>query len=88
MPNGDQRAWGDALAAWVQANAAEMNVLYIIWYKKVWYPRDGNIPWSQWSPYSGSGVTGGHYDHVHVSVKLMPGDPASAGCISGIPCTE
>jgi hypothetical protein len=88
MPTDDERPRGDAMAAWVQANAAEMNVLQIIWYKRIWHPRDGNIPWSQWDTYSGSGATGGHYDHVHVSVKLMPGDPAFARCVSGIPCTE
>jgi hypothetical protein len=88
MPTDDERPRGDAMAAWVQANAAEMNVLQIIWYKRIWHPRDGNIPWSQWDNYSGSGATGGHYDHVHVSVRLMPGDPAFARCVSGIPCTE
>ena len=77
------------MAAWVQAHAEELHVLYIIWYNRIWNPsRDGSVPWSQWRSYGGSGVTLGHYDHVHVSVHLVSGDPPSARCPAGVTCYE
>jgi hypothetical protein len=90
MPNVVQTATGTALAEWAMANAKNLNIMYVIWYGKVWHvSRDKVIPWSQWRTYTGgSGVTGGHYDHVHISVKLMPGDPAYAHCVAGISCSE
>ena len=56
----------------------------------VWRPSDGYRPWSQWRDYGcgNCGPSGAHYNHVHVSVHLVPGDPPLAHCVSGIPCTE
>jgi hypothetical protein len=63
------RGW--SLARWLRANAAALHVSYVIWQGRIWSrsrDRDG------WRPYGGGGVydptspTGGHYDHVHVSV--------------------
>lgn len=73
----DDRSRGDAMAAWVQANHEELNVLYVIWWRRIWDPSMGDIPWEEWEPYNGASP---HTDHVHVSVKLMPGDPAWAEC--------
>jgi len=53
------RAVGDALAAYVLANAGRLNVKYVIWYRRSWNPQRGT-----WVPYSGDSP---HTDHVHVS---------------------
>ncbi|MFI7068068.1 hypothetical protein ACIBL3_44250 [Kribbella sp. NPDC050124] len=63
------RARGDQIANWAIKTAAQTGVRYVIWYGKIWSARRGT-----WIPYNGGGVynptdaTGGHYDHVHVSV--------------------
>ena len=71
LPTAAQKATGDALAADLQAGAAQTGVHYLIWYGQIWsvdHPDDG------WRPYNGGGVydpgdiTGGHYDHLHISV--------------------
>lgn len=65
------------MAAWLQANAEQLNILYVIWYRRIWEPSMGDVPHEQWSPYSGASD---HTDHVHASVRLMPGDPGWAEC--------
>jgi len=63
------RAKGDQIANWAIKTAGQTGVRYVIWYGKIWSARRGT-----WIPYNGGGVysptdaTGGHYDHVHVSV--------------------
>ncbi len=63
------KARGDQIANWTLQTAATTGVRYVIWYGKIWSARTG-----QWRPYNGGGVynptdaTGGHYDHVHVSM--------------------
>lgn len=58
-------ATGDAVAAFVQANAAALGVKYVIWKQAIWFP--GSSGWrgmeDRGSP------TQNHYDHVHVSVN-------------------
>lgn len=57
-----QRGW--EVANWIVANAAALNVKYVIW--------DGQFWQGSWGPYS-SGIydvtdpVGGHFDHIHVS---------------------
>lgn len=76
MVGGDARqsaaakASGDRIANWSIQTAAQTGVRYLIWYGKIWSARTG-----QWKPYDGGGgiydtrdATGGHYDHVHVSL--------------------
>jgi hypothetical protein len=59
------RSAGDAVAAYVMAHAAELNVKYIIWYQRIWYPSSGT-----WKPMADrGGITANHMDHVHVSVN-------------------
>ncbi|MGW6195108.1 hypothetical protein ACWF0M_03065 [Kribbella sp. NPDC055110] len=64
-----ERAKGDRYANWTIQTAAKTGVRYAIWYGKIWSARTG-----QWREYNGGGVynptdaTGGHYDHVHVSM--------------------
>lgn len=63
------RANGDRYANWTIETAGQTGVRYVIWYGKIWSARTG-----QWRSYNGGGVydpssaTGGHFDHVHVSM--------------------
>ncbi|WP_328522142.1 hypothetical protein [Kribbella sp. NBC_00359] len=63
------KARGDQIANWAIKTAAQTGVHYVIWYGKIWSARRGT-----WIPYNGGGVynptdaTGGHFDHVHVSM--------------------
>lgn len=63
------RVTGDRYANWAIKTAGTTGVHYVIWYGKIWSARTG-----QWKLYNGGGVydtsdaTGGHYDHVHVSM--------------------
>jgi hypothetical protein len=56
---GLSKATGDALAAYVIANAARLKVKYVIWYRRSWNPQRGT-----WVDYHGDSD---HTDHVHVS---------------------
>lgn len=66
LPNG--RAVGDALAAYVVANAAALGVTYVIWYRRIWSVARAS---EGWRPYSGDSD---HTDHVHVSFSPNPGN--------------
>ncbi|WP_433021241.1 hypothetical protein [Kribbella sp. CA-294648] len=63
------RAKGDQMANWTIETAGTTGVRYVIWYGKIWTSRTGS-----WKPYNGGGVynpndaTGGHFDHLHVSM--------------------
>jgi hypothetical protein len=61
---GSDKSYGDRLAAWLIANSDRLAVLYVIWYKRIWFPGSG------WRSYSGDGTPAGdHYNHVHLSVQ-------------------
>jgi len=68
FPNADQAARGEAIATWTIDNAAALGVHYVIWSGQIWTAKKG------WRPYDGAGIydvgdaSGGHYDHVHISV--------------------
>jgi len=88
VAGGADRTRGQAFAEYAEAHASELHLIYVIWYRKIWYPSNGQIPWEQWRPYSCDGSPSDcHYNHVHVSVHFQPGDPPLARCVSGIPCT-
>ncbi|MDY7086498.1 MAG: hypothetical protein SYR96_15460 [Actinomycetota bacterium] len=60
---GDDRAYGDRLAAYFVKNAGRLGVMYVIWFRQIWLPGDG------WRKYSGSGgASAEHTNHVHVSM--------------------
>jgi hypothetical protein len=70
-PSQAETAEGWRLAGWLRAHARPLHVAYLIWQGRIWSAdrdREG------WRAYSGGGVydpadvTGGHYDHVHVSL--------------------
>lgn len=69
FPNAAQIASGDQMTAWLIKHAGVYGVHYIIWQGKIWYASKGT-----WQTYTGGGIydatspSGGHYDHIHVSV--------------------
>jgi hypothetical protein len=71
MPTAAQRARGDALASSLQASSGQTGLAYVIWYGRQWSAGRGD---EGWRPYRGGGVydpssvTGGHFDHLHISV--------------------
>jgi Lysozyme like domain len=63
------RGW--ALATWLCANAIALHVDYVIWQGRIWSRAHNSEGWRIYTGggvYSPTGVTNGHYDHVHVSV--------------------
>ena len=64
-----RKALGTKIANWTVRTAGQTGVHYVIWFGQIWSARTG-----QWKPYNGGGIydpqdaTGGHYDHVHVSL--------------------
>ncbi len=71
LPTPEQKARGDALAASLRATAARTGVNYLIWYGRTWSLRRSDEGWRDYGGggmYDPGSVTGGHYDHVHISV--------------------
>ena len=71
-PTAEQLDYGWQVTEWMQTHAEALGVEYLIWQGKIWsLSRDAE----GWRPYNGGGmhdpdnVTGGHYDHLHVTVK-------------------
>ena len=61
---------GNAAANWLVANAGRLGIHYIIWAGQEWDAETG-----KWTGYDGAAglydvtdCSGGHYDHIHVSV--------------------
>lgn len=63
--SGDDKTYGDQLAAWYVNNADSLGVEYVIWYREFWSPSSG------WRSYSGAGgdPASDHTNHVHVSMR-------------------
>ena len=60
---GDDRTYGNNLAAFFIKNASRLGVLYVIWYRQIWMPGTG------WRSYSGGGSPAAdHTNHVHLSM--------------------
>lgn len=82
---GADLADGWAVAHWLQEHAEDLRIRYIIWQGRIWYGGFGGFGgfgggdhaaddgWGR--PYTGGGIydptdaSGGHFDHVHVSVR-------------------
>ncbi|MBT8226178.1 MAG: hypothetical protein HKP61_14965 [Dactylosporangium sp.] len=61
---GDDKTYGDKLTGWLMANSDRLGILYIIWYKQIWFPDRG------WRSYGGDGTPAGdHYNHIHLSMQ-------------------
>lgn len=76
FPTGAALDHGWALANWLRANAAALRVRYVIWQGRIWQA-DTNRDTGGWgTKYTGGGIydptdaTGGHYDHIHVSIEI------------------
>lgn len=71
FPGPQDTAFGWSLAEWLRANAEPLRVSYLIWQGRIWSTGRSD---EGWRAYTGGGVydprdpTGGHYDHIHVSV--------------------
>jgi hypothetical protein len=62
---GDDKTYGDQLAAWYVNNADTLEVEYVIWYNEFWSPSSG------WKSYTGGNgdPASDHTNHVHVSMR-------------------
>ncbi|HWI44011.1 MAG TPA: mucin-2 protein [Nocardioides sp.] len=58
---------GNAIAEFLRAHAAELNLYDVIWRQHIWTPERAGEGWRS-MPSRGS-ATANHYDHVHVSVN-------------------
>ena len=57
---------GNAIAAFLQAHASELDIFDVIWRQHIWTTQRAGDGWRS-MPSRGS-ATANHYDHVHVSV--------------------
>uniref|UniRef100_UPI003570A3B6 coiled-coil domain-containing protein n=1 Tax=Pilimelia terevasa TaxID=53372 RepID=UPI003570A3B6 len=57
--NQDEKMYGNNLTAFLVRNADRLGILYVIWYRQIWFPATG------WAGYSGDSD---HTDHVHMSM--------------------
>jgi hypothetical protein len=62
--SGGDRRYGNDLAAFFVRNADRLGVLYVIWFRQVWFPGSG------WRSYGGAygDPSSNHENHVHLSV--------------------
>lgn len=60
-------ALGTAIAEFLQAHAAELNLYDILWRQQIWTPERAGEGWRS-MPSRGS-ATANHYDHVHVATN-------------------
>ena len=66
MPAASSIQKGSDIAAWAQANASRLGIMYIIYRQRIW---DVRMASSGWVPMEDRGsITANHYDHVHISV--------------------
>jgi hypothetical protein len=71
-PTAEQRAQGWKLAKWLRQYATRLQIRYVIFDGKIWSAARSS---EGWRPYTeATNVTGGHYDHVHVSIQNRYGD--------------
>lgn len=62
---GGNKALGDRVARWSQANASALNIKYVIWYQRIWFPGKSANEWRAMG--DRGGATANHIDHVHLS---------------------
>lgn len=71
-PTPEQRELGWDVTNWVKDNAETLGVEYLIWDGKIWSLKRDDEGWRE---YNGGGmhdpsdITGGHYDHLHITVS-------------------
>ena len=66
MPTAPWVQRGYNIAAWAQANASRLGIMYIIYRQRIW---DIRMASAGWVPMADRGsITANHFDHVHISV--------------------
>ena len=66
LPTAAKVQLGSQIAAWAQANASRIGIMYIIYRQRIWDIRNAS---AGWVPMADRGsITANHFDHVHVSV--------------------
>jgi hypothetical protein len=66
MPTAAKVQLGSQIAAWAQANASRLGIMYIIYRQRIW---DIRMASAGWQPMADRGsITANHFDHVHISV--------------------
>ena len=66
MPTAAKVQLGSQIAAWGQANASQLGIMYIIYRQRIWDIRNAS---AGWVPMADRGsITANHFDHVHISV--------------------
>jgi hypothetical protein len=71
FPGEAETARGWQIAEWLRTHAEALRISYLIWQGRIWSLSRSD---QGWRPYGGGGVydptdpTGGHYDHIHVSL--------------------
>ncbi|MEE8600258.1 M23 family metallopeptidase [Euzebya tangerina] len=71
FPDADAVAAGWAMTQWLQTHDEALGVTYLIWQGQIW-SRARAV--EGWRPYNGGGMhdprdpTGGHFDHLHITV--------------------
>ncbi len=64
--SGDQKTRGDQMATWAVANADNLGLMYVIWFRQIWTRQKG---WHAYNnPFGGNDPSGWHTNHVHISV--------------------
>jgi hypothetical protein len=71
-PTASQRNYGWKVAYWLQKYAVRLQVRYVIWDGKIWSVARSSEGWRKYTV--ATDVTGGHFDHVHVSIQNPYGD--------------
>jgi hypothetical protein len=66
MPSGSNVQLGYQVAAWAQANASRLGIMYIIYRQRIWDIRMASAGWVLMA--DGGSITANHFDHVHISV--------------------
>jgi peptidoglycan DL-endopeptidase CwlO len=63
VATGGDKQYGDRLASFYINNANNLGVMYVIWFRQIWFPGLG------WRSYSGGGdPSSDHTNHVHLSM--------------------
>nr|WP_274388004.1 transglycosylase SLT domain-containing protein [Salsipaludibacter albus] len=71
FPTEAERAAGWMWAEWFRTYHAVLEVTYVVWDGRIWNANRDDQGWRPYRPgaaYDESTPTGGHYDHLHVSV--------------------
>lgn len=61
---GGDRTYGNNLTAFLVRNADKLGILYVIWYRQIWFPATG---WRSYTAASGD-PSSDHTNHVHLSL--------------------